>query len=146
VRTVIRRVEAGLAEKLEDHGFEDNEIDGLSPEDWSRRQARRAFTFGLLTPVWWIASLVLINVLAEVFPSTTADSTFVFVTWGIFSLIFTATVIFTGVQHSRLIQEYQDRKGLWAARGAVIVGAIFTVVTLLIMVNIFTNASNRPVF
>ena len=135
-----------MARQLEDQGHQDETIDGLSLEDWSLRQARRAFVFGLLTPVWWIFMLILINLLAELFPSTNPDSTFVFVTWGLMSLVFTATVMYTGVQQGRLIRGYEAQRGLWFARGAVILGALFTVASLAIIVAIFTSgdASSRP--
>ena len=143
---VIHRLEAVVATQAEDQNSEERKIQGLSPEDWSLRQARRAFIFAILTPVWWILMLILINLLAELFPSTSPDSTFVFVTWGVMVLIFTATVTYTGVQQGRLIREYEAQRGLWLARGAVIVGALFTVATLAIIVAIFTSgdASTRP--
>ena len=137
---------AGVVTQPEDQNSEERKIQGLSPEDWSSRQARRAFIFGILTPVWWIFMLILINLLAELFPSTNPDSTFVFVTWGLMALVFTATVTYTGVQQGRLIREFEAQKGLWYARGAVIVGVLFTVVSLAIIVAIFTSgdASTRP--
>ena len=137
---------AGVVTQPEDQNSEERKIQGLSPEDWSSRQARRAFIFGILTPVWWIFMLILLNLLAELFPSTNPDSTFVFVTWGLMALVFTATVTYTGVQQGRLIQEFEAQKGLWYARGAVIVGVLFTVATLAIIVAIFTSgdASTRP--
>lgn len=143
---VIHRLEVAVATQAEDQNSEERKIQGLSPEDWSLRQARRAFIFAILTPVWWILMLILINLLAELFPSTSPDSTFVFVTWGVMALIFTATVTYTGVQQGRLIREYEAQRGLWLARGAVIVGALFTVATLAIIVAIFTSgdASTRP--
>lgn len=143
---VIHRLEVAVATQAEDQNSEERKIQGLSPEDWSLRQARRAFIFAILTPVWWILMLILINLLAELFPSTSPDSTFVFVTWGLMALIFTATVTYTGVQQGRLIREYEAQRGLWLARGAVIVGALFTVATLAIIVAIFTSgdASTRP--
>lgn len=109
-------------------------------------QASCTDLFSILTPVWWILMLILINLLAELFPSTSPDSTFVFVTWGVMTLIFTATVTYTGVQQGRLIREYEAQRGLWLARGAVTVGALFTVATLAIIVAIFTSgdASTRP--
>lgn len=127
-------------------GHQDKTIDGLSREDWSARQARRAFVFALLTPVWWVFILILINVLAGIFPSTNPDSTFVFITWGAMALLFTITVTYTGVQQGRLIRGYEAQKGLWLARGAVIIGALFTVASLAIIVAIFTSgdASTRP--
>ena len=123
-------------------------IDGLSPEDWSRRQARRAFIFGILTPTWWILMLILINLLAGLFPSTSPDSTFVFVLWGAMALLFTVTVTYTGVQQARLIRGYEEQRGLWLARGAIVVGALFTLASLAIIVAIFTSgdASTRPLF
>lgn len=143
---VIHRLEVAVATQAEDQNSEERKIQGLSPEDWSLRQARRAFIFAILTPVWWILMLILINLLAELFPSTSPDSTFVFVTWGVMALIFTATVTYTGVQQGRLIREYEAQRGLWLARGAVIVGALFTVATVAIIVAIFTSgdASTRP--
>lgn len=143
---VIHRLEVAVATQAEDQNSEERKIQGLSPEDWSLRQARRAFIFAILTPVWWILMLILINLLAELFPSTSPDSTFVFVTWGVMALIFTTTVTYTGVQQGRLIREYEAQRGLWLARGAVIVGALFTVATLAIIVAIFTSgdASTRP--
>jgi len=131
----------------EDQQSEERKIQGLSPEDWSSRQARRAFIFGILTPVWWVLTLILINLLAGLFPSTNPDSTFVFVTWGLMALVFTGTVIYTGVQQSRLIRKFEAQKGLWYARGAVIVGVLFTIASLAIIVAIFTSgdASTRPV-
>ena len=135
-----------MATQPEDHNSEERKIQGLSPEDWSSRQARRAFIFGILTPAWWVFMLILINLLAGLFPSTSPDSTFVFVTWGVMALVFTGTVTYTGVQQGRLIREYEAQKGLWLARGAVIVGVIFTVASLAIIVAIFTSgdASTRP--
>ena len=123
-------------------------IDGLSPEDWSRRQARRAFIFAILTPTWWILMLILINLLAGIFPSTSPDSTFVFVLWGAMALLFTVTVTYTGVQQARLIRGYEEQRGLWLARGAIVVGALFTLASLAIIVAIFTSgdASTRPLF
>ena len=123
-------------------------IDGLSPEDWSRRQARRAFIYGILTPTWWILMLILINLLAGLFPSTSPDSTFVFVLWGAMALLFTVTVTYTGVQQARLIRGYEEQRGLWLARGAIVVGALFTLASLAIIVAIFTSgdASTRPLF
>lgn len=143
---VIHRLEVAVATQAEDQNSEERKIQGLSPEDWSLRQARRAFIFAILTPVWWILMLILINLLAELFPSTSPDSTFVFVTWGVMALIFTATVTYTGVKQGRLIREYEAQRGLWLARGAVIVGALFTVATVAIIVAIFTSgdASTRP--
>jgi len=143
---VIHRLEFAVATQAEDQNSEERKIQGLSPEDWSLRQARRAFIFAILTPVWWILMLILINLLAELFPSTSPDSTFVFVTWGVMALIFTATVTYTGVQQGRLIRVYEAQRGLWLARGAVIVGALFTIATLAIIVAIFTSgdASTRP--
>jgi len=143
---VIHRLEVAVATQAEDQNSEERKIQGLSPEDWSLRQARRAFIFAILTPVWWILMLILINLLAELFPSTSPDSTFVFVTWGVMALIFTATVTYTGVQQGRLIRVYEAQRGLWLARGAVIVGALFTIATLAIIVAIFTSgdASTRP--
>ena len=130
----------------EDQNSEERKIQGLSPEDWSSRQARRAFIFGILTPVWWVFMLILTNLLAGLFPSTNPDSTFVFVTWGLMALVFTSTVVYTGVQQGRLIREFEAQKGLWYARGAVIVGALFTIASLAIIVAIFTSgdASTRP--
>jgi hypothetical protein len=138
-------METGVATRPEDQGHQDKTVDGLSPEDWSLRQARRAFTFGILTPVWWVFMLILTNLLAGVFPSTSPDSTFVFVTWGLMALVFTATVTYTGMKQGRLIRGYEAQKGLWYARGAVIVGALFTVASLAIIVAIFTSgdASTR---
>ncbi len=143
---VIHRLEVDVATQAEDQNSEERKIQGLSPEDWSLRQARRAFIFAILTPVWWILMLILINLLAELLPSTSTDSTFVFVTWGVMALIFTATVTYTGVQQRQLIREYEAQRGLWLARGAVIVGALFTIATLAIIVAIFTSgdASTRP--
>ncbi len=135
-----------MATQSEDLNGEEQTIDGLSPEEWSSRQARRAFVFGLLTPVWWVLMLILINLLAGIFPSTNPDSTFVFITWGVMALLFTLTVMYTGVQQGRLIRGYEAQKGLWLARGAVIVGAIYIVASLAIIVAIFTggDASTRP--
>ena len=87
-------------------------IDGLSREDWSLRQARRAFVFGVLTPVWWVFMLILIDLLAGLFPSTNPDSAFVFVAWGLMALVFTATVTYTGVQQGRLKKGYETQKGI----------------------------------
>ncbi|MCJ7780868.1 MAG: hypothetical protein MUQ27_08570, partial [Acidimicrobiia bacterium] len=98
---VIHRLEVAVATQAEDQNSEEPKIQGLSPEDWSLRQARRALIFAILTPVWWILMLILINLLAEIFPSTSPDSTFVFLTWGVMALIFTATVMYTGVQQGR---------------------------------------------
>jgi hypothetical protein len=139
-------MEIGMTTQPEDQGHQDKTIDGLRPEDWSLRQARRAFVFGLLTPLWWVFMLILINLLAGLFPSTNPDSTFVFVTWGLMALVFTATAMYTGVRQGRLIQGYEAQKGLWFARGAVIVGAFFTVASLAIIVAIFTSGdtSTRP--
>ena len=144
--TITHRTETGVATQSEDLNGEEQTIDGLSPEDWSSRQARRAFVFALATPVWWVFMLILINVLAGIFPSTNPDSTFVFITWGVMALVFTVTVMYTGVQQGRLIREYEAQKGLWLARGAVIIGALFTVASLAIIVAIFTSgdASTRP--
>ena len=75
---------------------EERTIDGLSVEDWNYRQARRAFIAVSLTPVWWVGTLIFINLLAEIFPTTSADSTFVFITWSLLALLFTITPIFTG--------------------------------------------------
>jgi hypothetical protein len=127
---------------------EEQPIDGLSPEDWSLRQARRAFIYAILTPTWWILMLILINLLAGLFPSTSPDSTFVFILWGAMALVFTVTVTYTGVQQARLIRGYEGQRGLWLARGAVVVGALFTVASLAIIVAIFTSgdASTRPLF
>jgi hypothetical protein len=54
--------------------------------------------------------------------------------------------MYTGVQQGRLIRGYEAQRGLWLARGAVIVGAIFTVASLAIIVAIFASgdASTRP--
>ncbi len=135
-----------MSSRSEDQNSDESTIEGLSPEDWSLRQARRAFVFGILTPVWWIFMLILINLLAGLFPSTNPDSTFVFVTWGLMALVFTGTVTYTGVQQGRVIREYEAQKGLWLARGAVIVGVLYTVASLAIIVAIFTSgdASTRP--
>ncbi len=135
-----------MSAQPEDQEHQEKTIDGLSPENWSSRQARRAFVFGLLTPVWWVFMLILINVLAGTFPSANPDSTFVFITWGVMALVFTVTVMYTGAQQGRLIRRYQAQKGLWLARGAVIVGAIFRVASVAIIVAIFTtgDASTRP--
>ncbi len=135
-----------MATQPEDQNSKEQMIEGLSPEDWSLRQARRAFVFAVLTPVWWVFMLVLINLLAGLFPSTNPDSTFVFVVWGLMALVFTGTVTYTGVQQGRLIRGYEAQKGLWYARGAVIVGSLFTVASLAIIVAIFTSgdASTRP--
>jgi hypothetical protein len=139
-------METGVSSQSEDQNSEERKIQGLSPEDWSSRQARRAFIFGILTPVWWVFMLILINLLAGLFPSTNPDSTFVFVAWGLMALVSTGTVIYTGVQQGRLIREFEEQKGLWYARGAVIVGVLFTVASLAIIVAIFTSgdASTRP--
>jgi hypothetical protein len=142
------RLEVAVSTQAEDQNSEERKIQGLSPEDWSLRQARRAFIFAILTPVWWILMLILINLLAELFPSTSPDSTFVFVTWGVMALVFTATVMYTGVQQGRLIRGYEAQRGLWLARGAVILGALFTAASLAIIVAIFTSgdASTRSLF
>jgi hypothetical protein len=127
---------------------EEQTIDGLSPEDWSLRQARRAFIYAILTPTWWILMLILINLLAGLFPSTSPDSAFVFILWGAMALVFTVTVTYTGVQQARLIRGYEEQRGLWLARGAIVVGALFTLASLAIIVAIFTSgdASTRPLF
>jgi len=132
--------------KSEHESDQERSVQSLSPEDLSFRQARRALIFAILTPVWWIVLLILINLLAELFPSTNPDSTFVFITWGVMALIFTITVVYTGLQQGRLIRQHEVQRGLWHARGAVIVGSLFTVATLAIIVAIFTNgdASTRP--
>ena len=137
-----------MATPSEDLKREDQTVDGLSPEDWSLRQARRAFVFGVLTPVWWVFMLILINLLAGLFPSTNPDSTFVFITWSVMALVYTITVVYTGVQQGRLIRGYETQKGLWLARGAVIIGALFTVASVVIIVAIFTSGdtSTRPLF
>ncbi len=129
-----------------DHSIEQRKIDGLAPEDWNYRQARRAFIAMVLAPVWWVVSLIFINLLAEIFPSTTSESTFVFVTWSVFSLLFTVTIVFTGRSHARQIKKYEAQRGLWLARGAAIGGIVFTVATLAIVVAIFTSgdAATRP--
>jgi hypothetical protein len=139
-------MESGVATQSQNQGHQDEMIDGLSREDWSLRQARRSFVFGVLTPVWWVFMLILINLLAGLFPSTNPDSAFVFVAWGLMALVFTATVTYTGVQQGRLIRGYEAQKGVWFARGAVIVGALFTVASLAIIVAIFTSgdAAGRP--
>jgi hypothetical protein len=51
-----------------------------------------------------------------------------------------------GCLTGRLIRGYEAQMGLWLARGAVIVGALFTVASLAIIVAIFTSgdASSRP--
>ena len=135
-----------MAANSEDDSDQQRPIENLSPENLSLRQARRAFIFSVLTPVWWVVMLIITNLLAELFPSTNPDSTFVFITWGVMSLIFTVTVVHTGWQQGRLIRQYEVQKGLWLARGAVIVGSLFTVATLAIIVAIFTStdASTRP--
>ena len=137
-----------MTEQPSDHVSSERTIDGLRPEEWSHRQARRAFIFAVLTPVWWVVMLILINLLAEVFPSTTADSTFVFALWGFTALVFTGTVTYTGIQQVRLIRAYDERKGLGLARGAVIIGAAFAILSVIIIVAIFTSsdAGTRPLF
>ncbi len=87
-----------MTKQPSDQVCNEERIDGLLPEEWSHRQARRAFIFALLTPVWWVAMLILINILTGVFPSTTADSTFVFALWGFTALVFTGTATYTGIQ------------------------------------------------
>jgi hypothetical protein len=146
--TVIHEIEAHMSTQSENGSSEKQTIDGLSPEDWSLRQARRAFIYAILTPTWWILMLILINLLAGLFPSTSPDSTFVFILWGAMALVFTVTVTYTGVQQARLIRGYEGQRGLWLARGAVVVGGLFTVASLAIIVAIFTSgdASTRPVF
>jgi hypothetical protein len=146
--TAIHEIEAHMSTQSENEIGKDHTIDGLSPEDWSLRQARRAFIYAILTPTWWILMLILINLLAGIFPSTSPDSTFVFILWGAMALLFTGTVTYTGVQQTRLIRGYEEQRGLWLARGAVIVGAVFTVASLAIIVAIFTSgdASTRPLF
>lgn len=135
-----------MTAKSEHESDQERTVQSSSPEDLSLRQARRALIFAILTPVWWIILLILINLLAELFPSTNPDSTFVFITWGVMALIFTVTVVYTGLQQGRLIRQHEVQRGLWLARGAVIVGSLFTVATLAIIVAIFTNgdASTRP--
>jgi hypothetical protein len=92
--------------------------------------------------------LILINLLTGLFPSTSTDSTFVFVVWGVVVLIFTITTVYTGAHQARLIRGYETQQGLWMARGAVVTGAIFTLATLAIMAALFTsgNAAIRPLF
>ncbi len=144
--TITHRTETVVNLDSEDEDSGDQTIDGLSPEDLSLRQSRRALIFGLLTPVWWVFMLILINLLAGLFPSTSPDSTFVFITWSVMALIFTVTVTYTGVQQGRLIRGYEEQKGLWFARGAVVIGALFTLASLAITIAIFTSgdASTRP--
>lgn len=137
-----------MTEQPSDQVSGERKMDGLRPEERSHRQARRAFIFALLTPVWWVAMLILINILAEVFPSTTADSTFVFALWGFTALVFTGTATYTGIQQVRLIRGYDEGKGLGLARGALIIGAVFTIVSVIIIVAIFISedAGTRPLF
>jgi hypothetical protein len=47
-----------------------------------------------------------------------------------------------------LIRGYEAQRGLWLARGAVILGALFTAASLAIIVAIFTSgdASTRSLF
>lgn len=135
-----------MTAKSEHDSDQERTVQSSSPEDLSFHQARRALIFAILTPAWWIVLLILINLLAELFPTTNPDSTFVFITWGVMALIFTVTVVYTGLQQGRLIRQHEVQRGLWLARGAVIVGSLFTVATLAIIVAIFTNgdASTRP--
>ena len=145
---IIHRQESGMDEQQSDPVDSGRKIDGLAPEQWSQRQAKRAFIFAVLTPVWWVVMLMLINILAEVFPSTSPDSSFVFGLWGFMALVFTGTVVYTGIQQMRLIRQYDERRGLWLARGAVVVGTAFLVLSVVIIVAIFTgdDAATRPAF
>jgi len=122
-----------------DGTINERKIDGLIPEEWNYRQARRAFIAMVLTPVWWVVSLIFINLLAEVFPSTSPDSTFVFVTWGLFAMLFTITTVFAGRSHTRQIKEFDARKGLGLARAASVGGVAFTILTAILIVAVFTN-------
>lgn len=100
-----------MAAKSEDESDQEPTVQRSSPEDLSLRQARRALIFAILTPVWWIVMIILINLLAGLFPSTNPDSTFVFITWSVMALIFTITVVYTGLQQGRLIRQYEVRRG-----------------------------------
>ncbi len=118
---------------------EEGTIEDLSPEEAeSLREARGGLLRTMLTPVWWLFGIPVLNALVS-FTSIGPDSTFVHVIWSIFALMFPFAGTWSGLKQSRKIREYDARTGLWFARFAAIFGVIFGVVSVAIIVAIFAT-------
>ena len=132
----------------EDRAGEEGTIEGMSSEDGHYRMARREFVFAVLTPVWWVVMLVLINILAEIFPSTSPESVFTVGLWSFFAVLFPVTVAVAGVGQARAIRESEEQRGLWMARWATIIGTLLSVVSVVIIVMIIAtwDSSTHPGF
>jgi threonine/homoserine/homoserine lactone efflux protein len=129
-----------MVEQQEDRGRDDDEtIESLSPEEeQSLSEARQGLLRTMLTPVWWLFGIPVANWIVG-YASIDPDSTFVFVIWSIFALMLPFAGTWAGVKQSRTIKEYDAQTGLWSARIAAIFGVIFGIVSLVMVVLIFTT-------
>jgi len=132
------RGSTSMAEQSERLDHEDGMIDGLSPEEYNFRQARKAFFGAFLTPVVWLVMFFVIAAVAAVVGRAGPGSLFVSIMWGVFALFYTGLFTYTSVMQEWLIRRSEDRRGLWYARGAVIVWAFFTIASALLAVAILT--------
>jgi hypothetical protein len=71
--------------------------------------------------------------------SNAFDSAWVSVLWGVMGLIFTVSMTYAGVRQVMLFRGSEDKRGLLYARGTVIVGALFTIATVVITVALLTD-------
>ncbi len=116
---------------------EEARIDDSSPEEYNNvREARKLFIGVILTPIYWF---VMFSIISWWMGSNAFDSAWVSILWGVMGLIFTVSMTFAGAQQARVIRGSEDQRGLLYARGTVIVGALFTIATVVITVALLTD-------
>jgi hypothetical protein len=118
---------------------EAGKIDDLSPEEINFRDARKLFIAAILTPVYWLLLFFFIATVAEWKGVGDVDSVFVSIMWGVLSLVYTVAVTYQGVQRGRMIRDSESQRGRTYARGAAIIGAIFTVMNVFLAVALLTD-------
>lgn len=125
---------AGQSEHLDG---EEAKIDDSSPEEYNNlRESRKLFIGVILTPVLWF---VMSSMISWWQGPNAFDSAWNSILWGVMGLIFTVSMTYAGVRQVILFRGSEDQRGLLYARGTVIIGAFFTIATVVITVALLTD-------
>ncbi|MEA2024851.1 MAG: hypothetical protein U9N79_11275 [Actinomycetota bacterium] len=128
-----------MTEQGEDLDNEKGAIDDLSPEDWNFREARKVFIGAILTPLYWLVLFFITAAIAEWKGVGDVDSAWVAILWGVFAVIYTGALTYAGAKHARISRGFETRKGLRYAQGTVIVGAFFTIASVILTVALLND-------
>ena len=118
----------------------DQELGDQSSEEVVPLSGYTALLITLATPMAWLIGVPALDVLVtRYYIGIHPDSPLVYIVWGIGIVMIPLVGALWGVGALDAINTYGHRSGIWAARLAIPLGIIFTIVSLIMLVVIIVT-------